>query len=118
VKGDFHEIGKDLVRIFLEINGFNVVDLGVDVPPEDFVRAFQTTHAKVIGLSAFLTSDRKQLTTVIDMFGKENGKKNIVVGGAAVNQSIADRIGANGYAKNAVEAVSVIKNLLTKTRVV
>lgn len=117
VKGDYHEIGKDLVKIFLEINGFHIIDLGVNVEPEDFIRTALSTKAPIIGLSAFITSVRKQLKTVIQLAAKEGlDNTGIVVGGAAVSSGIAADIGAHGYAKNAVEAIQVVKKLFHPDR--
>jgi MtaA/CmuA family methyltransferase len=111
VKGDCHEIGKDLVRIFLEINGFNVLDLGVNVEPTDFIDKARSTNAPIIGLSAFITSARQQLKAVIEQAEKEGLKDTrIIVGGAAVSQGIAADIGAHGYARNAVAAVQLVKD--------
>ena len=110
VKGDYHEIGKDLVRIFLETNGFRVLDLGVDVAPEEFMSAAVSNRASVIGLSVFITSARSQLKKAIRLASDQGLSKTcIIVGGAAVNRSIALDLGAQGYARDAVEAVSVVK---------
>lgn len=115
VKGDFHEIGKDLVKIFVEINGFRVVDLGVNVEPEAFIGQAVATNAPIIGLSAFVTSARRQLENVIQLAQREGlHETSIIVGGAAVNRSIAADIGSHGYARNAVEAVTLVRNLLGK----
>ena len=114
VKGDCHEIGKDLVRIFLEINGFNVLDLGVNVEPADFIDKALSTNAPIIGLSAFITSARQQLKAVIEWAGKEGLKDTrIIVGGAAVSRGIAADIGAHGFARNAVAAVQLVKDCFT-----
>lgn len=111
VKGDCHEIGKDLVRIYLEINGFNVLDLGVNVEPAAFIDKALSMNVPIIGLSAFITSARQQLKTVIERAEKEGLKDTrIIVGGAAVSQGIASDIGAHGYARNAVAAVQLIKD--------
>jgi methanogenic corrinoid protein MtbC1 len=114
VRGDFHEIGKDLVRILFEINGIRVLDLGVDVSPEDFVSAAVSNNAPIIGLSAFITSAGKQLKAVMDMVQDlEDTDLCVIMGGAAVNHLIADDLGASGYAKNAVEAVGLVRKLLS-----
>ena len=115
VKGDCHEIGKDLVRIFLEINGFNVLDLGVNVEPAEFIDKARSMNAPIIGLSAFITSARQQLKAVIEQAEKE-GLKNtrIIVGGAAVSRGIAVDIGAHGYARNAVAAVQLVKDCFSE----
>jgi len=115
VKGDLHDIGKDLVIIMLEGAGFQVTDLGVDVPPEKFVQAVED-GAQVIGMSAMLT------TTMLNMRGtlealQEAGvrdKVKVIVGGAPLNQSFADNIGADGFAKDASSAVRKAKELINK----
>jgi MtaA/CmuA family methyltransferase len=113
VKGDFHEIGKDIVRIMLEVHGFTVVDLGVDVPPEAFIKAAQKSGARIIGLSAFITSARCQLRAVTAMLEKEQiGDIRVIVGGAAATRGIAADIGADGYAENAVDAARLVGRLL------
>ncbi|MGM0644471.1 MAG: uroporphyrinogen decarboxylase family protein, partial [Thermodesulfobacteriota bacterium] len=113
VKGDFHEIGKDLVRIFLEINGYRVMDLGVDVAPEEFITQAARNNASVIGLSAFITSAGTQLAEVIRMADQEElFCTRILVGGAAVNQKTASDIGADGYAKDAAGAAALVRQFI------
>ena len=113
VKGDFHEIGKDLVRIVLETNGVRVLDIGVDVSSERFIEAAKMHQVNIVGLSAFITSARKQLEQIVKSFQEKGlGDVSVIVGGAAVNRQIAMTIGAQGYAKNAVEAVKLVKDIL------
>jgi methanogenic corrinoid protein MtbC1 len=117
VKGDFHEIGKNLVRIILETNGVKVLDLGVNVPAEKFLEAADFHGVPVVGLSAFITSTRKQLTKIVRSFQQPDVRPvSIIVGGAAVNQQLAATIGANGYARDAVGAVKLVKHILKESK--
>ena len=118
VKGDLHDIGKNLVLMMAEGAGFKVVDLGVDVSIEKIMNAVQEHNPDVVGLSALLTTTMIYMKTVIDAFqaaGLENIK--IAVGGAPVTQSFADEIGADGYAPNAASAVDLFKKLVQEVRV-
>jgi MtaA/CmuA family methyltransferase len=113
VKGDIHEIGKNLVKIFLETHGYSVVDLGVDVDAEAFIEAYQEHRPSIIGLSAFTTESRKEMEEMIHTFHKEGIKEAfIIIGGAAVNEGIARSIGADGYARDAIRAVGLVRKLL------
>ena len=119
VKGDLHDIGKDLVVMMLEGAGFQVVDLGVDVPPEKFVEAVED-GAELIGLSAMLTTTMLNMPSTIDAL-KEAGvrdKVKVIVGGAPLNQSFAESIGADGFAKDASSAVRKAKELISTTETV
>jgi methanogenic corrinoid protein MtbC1 len=112
VRGDLHAIGKDLVRIMLEANGFDVFDLGVDVSAEEFGDAVRKYHPKIVGLSAFITSAREQLPGFIETIRSAvKTPLKIVVGGAAVNTAVASQVGADGYAREAVAAVRLIRDL-------
>jgi methanogenic corrinoid protein MtbC1 len=113
VKGDIHEIGKDIVKSVLEANGIGVLDLGVNVPAENFAEAARRTGAKIVGLSLFVTSSRKEVATVVQLL-KQRGPKSIVtlIGGAAANQRVATLVGADGYASDAVRAVRWVKSLM------
>ena len=114
VKGDLHDIGKDLVIMMLEGAGFQVINLGVDVPPEKFVQAVED-GAQVIGLSAMLTTTMLNMKATIDAL-KDAGvrdKVKVIVGGAPLTQTYADHIGADGFAKDASSAVRTAKELLT-----
>jgi 5-methyltetrahydrofolate--homocysteine methyltransferase len=113
VKGDLHDIGKDLVVTMLEGAGFRVTDLGVDVPPEKFIEAIND-GVQLIGLSAMLTTTMLNMKSTIDAF-KEAGVRDrvkVLVGGAPLNQSYADHIGADGFARDASSAVRKAKELL------
>jgi MtaA/CmuA family methyltransferase len=113
VKGDFHEIGKDLVKVVLETNGITVLDLGVDVGASRFVEAQKNSGAPIVGLSAFITSARKQLAEIVGAF-KDGGLSgvSVLVGGAAVNHQIAERIGAHGYGRDAIHCLKMVKSIL------
>lgn len=114
VQGDIHEIGKSLVATMLSAAGFQVHDLGVDVPATQFVQQVQETGANVVGLSALLTTTMRNQEAVIEAL-KEAGLREqvkVVIGGAPTSTDWAQTIGADGYAENANEAVSMVKQLL------
>ncbi|MDW8102297.1 MAG: corrinoid protein [Anaerolineae bacterium] len=114
VKGDLHDIGKNMVAMMMEGAGFKVVDLGVDTPPEKFVEAVRTHSPQILGMSALLTTTMVEMKRVIEAL-KEAGlrdKVKVMVGGAPVTQEFADEIGADGYAPNASLAVEKAKALL------
>jgi 5-methyltetrahydrofolate--homocysteine methyltransferase len=114
VKGDLHDIGKNLVAMMMEGAGFKVVDLGVDTPPEKFVEAVKSHNPQILGMSALLTTTMVEMRRVIETL-KEAGLRDrvrILVGGAPVTQEYADEIGADGYAPNASLAVEKAKELL------
>jgi len=114
VKGDLHDIGKNLVATMLRVNGFEVIDLGVDVPPERFVEAVEKYRPDILGMSALLTTTMLEMKNVIDAL-KSAGlrdKVKVIVGGAAVDEDYAREIGADAYAENAVEAVEKCFRLL------
>jgi len=114
VAGDIHEIGKSLVATMLSANGFQVFDLGVDVPVSTFVEKAREMGADIVGLSALLTTTMLNQGKVIESF-QEAGlreKVKIIVGGAPVSQSWAEQIGADGYSENAVGAVALAKELM------
>ena len=114
VRGDLHDIGKNLVAMMLEGAGFKIVDLGVDVPPETFIQAVQDNNADVVAMSALLTTTMPAMADTIEAI-KESGlrdKLKIIVGGAPVTQDYADEIGADGYAPDAGSAVDMLKSLV------
>lgn len=112
VKGDLHDIGKNLVSMMVEGAGFKVVDLGVDVPVERFVQAVDEHGAQVVGLSALLTSTMGQMKGVVAGLASRRDRVKIVIGGAPVTQKYADEIGADGYAPDAASAVDLVRELL------
>ena len=114
VQGDIHEIGKTLVGTMLSASGFEVHDLGVDVPAERFVEAVQEVNAGVVGLSALLTTTIFNQEAVI-LTLKEAGLREqvkVIVGGVPASPEWAEEIGADGYAENATDAVEVVRDLL------
>jgi 5-methyltetrahydrofolate--homocysteine methyltransferase len=116
VKGDLHDIGKNLVAMMMEGAGFQVINLGTDVPAEKFVEAAKKHNADLVGMSALLTTTMVHMKDVIEAF-QEAGlrdKVKIMVGGAPVTQKFAEEIGADGYAPNASAAVDKAKELLGK----
>lgn len=113
VAGDIHEIGKSLVGTMMVANGFQVYDLGVDVPTETFVAKVQETGADILGLSALLTTTmtvQRQIIEALEEAGIRDQVK-VIIGGAPVNQEWADTIGADGYADDAVGAIELAKRL-------
>jgi corrinoid protein of di/trimethylamine methyltransferase len=114
VQGDLHDIGKNLVAAMLEGAGFEVVDLGVDVPPEKFVAAAREKNASIVALSALLTTTMHAMKAVVENLKSAglHGKVKIIIGGAPVTQKYADEIGADGYSSNANAAVALARKLL------
>jgi len=114
VKGDLHDIGKNLVSMMMEGAGFEVIDLGVDVTPEKFVNAAKENRANAIGMSALLTTTMLNMKQTIEAVTNEqlHEQVKVLIGGAPVTQAYADEIGADGYAPDAASAVSEMKRLL------
>lgn len=114
VQGDLHDIGKNLVASMLEGGGFEVVDLGVDVPANRFVEAAQEKDGTIVALSALLTTTMTQMKAVIaalEAAGLRNSTK-VMIGGAPITQQYANEIGADGYSDNASAAVALARNLV------
>jgi len=114
VRGDLHDIGKNLVGMMLEGAGFEVIDLGVDVAAEKFIQAAKEKNANLVGLSALLTTTMLAMKDVTQAVEKEGlkGKVKVMIGGAPITQDYADEIGADGYAPDAASAVDTAKELL------
>jgi 5-methyltetrahydrofolate--homocysteine methyltransferase len=114
VQGDLHDIGKNLVGMMLEGGGYTVVDLGVDIPPDKYVEAVKKNNAKVIGLSALLTTTMTVMKDVIAALKADKATVDVkvMVGGAPLTQEYADSIGAAGYAPDASGAVDLASKLL------
>jgi 5-methyltetrahydrofolate--homocysteine methyltransferase len=114
VKDDIHDIGKNLVAMMLEGAGFEVHDIGIDNPPENFVAKVKEVNARVLGISALLTTTMPNMKETIEVLKDEGlyDKVHVIVGGAPVSQQYADEIGASGYAADAVAAVEAVKNLV------
>jgi len=117
VRGDLHDIGKNLVSIMLQGAGIEVIDLGRDVSPEQLVEAANAHDAPVIGMSALLTTTMPVMREVVERIDKEGltGKVKTIVGGAPVNEAFAREIGADAYGYDAANAVDRVKQLLFKT---
>jgi len=111
VKGDIHDIGKDMVKFLLDVNGFEVHDLGVDVPPDRFVEAIKEVHPEVVGMSALLTTvfeSMKNTVAAIQAAGLRDEVK-IMIGGGTVTEEVRAYSGADAYGKDAVVAVNLAK---------
>jgi methylmalonyl-CoA mutase cobalamin-binding domain/chain len=118
VKGDVHDIGKNLVNIMLEGAGFTVYDLGVNVAPETFVEKIQEHQPDIVGFSAFLTTTMPMFKANINALEKAGIRDDVIVmvGGAPVTQEYADMVGADGYAADASTAVRLAKDLIQRKR--
>ena len=114
VKGDLHDIGKNLVCMLLEGAGFEIIDLGTDVAPEKFVQVVQDGRADVVALSALLTTTMPNMKATIEALNKAGvrEKVKVMIGGAPVTQAYAEQIGADGYAPDASRAVALAKSLM------
>ncbi|MBB6066569.1 corrinoid protein [Methanococcus maripaludis] len=118
VEGDTHDIGKNLFKIMLETQGFEVYDLGRDVPPVEFIKKAKEVNADVIGLSTLMTTTMDNMKVVIDMLKEEGMKETtmVMVGGGPISQGFADKIGADGYAPEASKSARIAKELVTKLK--
>ncbi|HBP66062.1 MAG TPA: cobalamin-binding protein [Desulfosporosinus sp.] len=114
VKGDLHDIGKSLVGMMLECSGYKVVDLGVDISPEEYMTAIKENDGKVLALSALLTTTMLAMKTTIDALIEKGMRKDVkvMIGGAPISQEFSDQIGADGYAGDAAAAVDLVGRLL------
>ena len=112
VEGDIHDIGKNLVALMLKNYGFRVIDLGKDVPKEQIIEAARKYDAQVIALSALMTTTMQQMRHVIQYAKQQKVQAKIIIGGAVITQEYADEIGADGYSKDAADAVKLTKKLL------
>ncbi|ATW28918.1 methyltransferase [Candidatus Formimonas warabiya] len=114
VKGDLHDIGKNLVSMLMRSSGYEVIDVGVDVSPERFIDVALRQEAKVIAMSAMLTTTMMAMKDTIDLFQEKGLRKvmKIIVGGAPVSQDFAQIIGADGFAPDAASAVDLLQNLI------
>lgn len=111
VKGDIHDIGKNIVKVLLENYGFNVIDLGKDVPPETVVESVKENNVKLVGLSALMTTTVVNMETTIKMLKEEVPECKVMVGGAVLTQTYADMIGADFYSKDAMGSVRYANEL-------
>ncbi|MDY7110509.1 MAG: corrinoid protein [Planctomycetota bacterium] len=117
IQGDLHDIGKNLVGIMLRGAGFDVIDLGNDVAPQRFVEAAREHRARLIGLSALLTTTMSGMAQVVDLVREEglSGRVKIIIGGAPVSEEFARRIGADAYGYDSANAVDLARTLLRET---
>ena len=114
VEGDIHDIGKNLVVLMLKNYGYNVIDLGKDVPASLIVETAMKENAEIIGLSALMTTTMMRMKDVVELAKEKGCTSKIVIGGAAINESFAEEIGADGYSKDAAECVKLVDSLLAK----
>ena len=114
VKDDIHDIGKDIAATLLACNGFDVIDIGIDVPAEKFIEAIKEHNPEIIGMSCLLTScfeSMKSIVEAIDEAGLREGRK-LIIGGGIINQTVADYVKADAFTNSAQEAVGICKNFL------
>jgi 5-methyltetrahydrofolate--homocysteine methyltransferase len=114
VKGDIHDIGKNIVSMMLRGNGFKVVDIGIDASFEKFINAVKKENAQIVGMSALLTTTMIYMKTVIEKIKSENLPVKIMIGGAPVSKAFAKQIGADSYGKNASEAVRLAREFVSQ----
>ncbi|HAB51346.1 MAG: methyltransferase [Ignavibacteria bacterium RIFOXYB2_FULL_35_12] len=112
VKGDIHDIGKNIVSMMLRGNGFKVVDIGIDASHEKFIDAVKKENAQIVGMSALLTTTMLYMKAVIEKLKGEKLPVKIMIGGAPVSKAFADQIGADAYGKNASEAVRLAREFV------
>lgn len=112
IKGDLHDIGKNLVRIMMEGKGIDVIDLGTDISAETFIDEAKKNHADIICCSALLTTTMPEMKRVVDLVKAENLDVKVMIGGAPVNQEFCDEIGADYYTDDAASAADVAASIL------
>lgn len=114
VAGDIHDIGKSLVTIFLQVNGYDVIDLGVDVPADEILQAVVEHKPTVVALSSLLTTTMGEMANIIETLEKNRLRRSlkVIVGGGPVSDNFAEFIGADGYCPHAPETVNLVKKLL------
>lgn len=113
IKGDLHDIGKDLVAMMMEGAGFRVIDLGIDVATDVFMKAIEENRPDIIGLSALLTTTMPAMSETVSHFKEADIRAKVIIGGAPVSQGFADEIGADGYSDDAPGAVVLARKLLS-----
>ena len=114
VKGDVHDIGKNIVRVLFESYGFSVTDLGKDVAPERIVEAVKASGARLVGLSALMTTTVPAMQETIELLHREAPECKVIVGGAVLTEDYAHKIGADGYGRDAMDAVRIAEKFLGK----
>jgi len=118
VKGDVHDIGKNVVKTFLEVSGFLIHDIGINAPSEKFIEKAEEVGADIIGLSALMTTTMNFMKDVIDELNDRNlrDKYKVIIGGPAVTREFSDSIGADGFGNNFAEAVKIINELTKRSK--
>lgn len=113
VKGDLHDIGKKIVSIVLEREGYEIIDIGIDVSKEIFIKVLRKENPDILGMSALLTTTMSYMRDVVEAVRAEDFKKHthIILGGAPITQAFADEIGADGYAPEAISAVALVADI-------
>jgi 5-methyltetrahydrofolate--homocysteine methyltransferase len=116
VKGDFHDIGKKIVCMILEREGYEVIDMGIDVPKEKFLSVVKKENPDIVGMSALLTTTMIYMSEIIEAVKKARLRRRpkLIIGGAPVTQSFSDEIKADGYAPDAISAAELVNHLLKK----
>jgi 5-methyltetrahydrofolate--homocysteine methyltransferase len=114
VEGDIHDIGKNLVVLMLKNYGYNVIDMGKDVPCEDIVETAMRENAAIIGLSALMTTTMMRMQDVVEICKEKGCRSKVIIGGACITPSFAEEIGADGYSKDAAECVKLVERLLAE----
>lgn len=117
VKGDLHDIGKNLVVMMLEGGGFNVIDLGIDIDKDEFIKVAKENNADIIGLSALLTTTMPALDEAVQAIKESGISVKTMIGGAPVTQEFADKIGADGYSEDASAAVILARKLIKEKQI-
>ncbi|MCF0129938.1 MAG: cobalamin B12-binding domain-containing protein, partial [Pseudobutyrivibrio sp.] len=112
VEGDIHDIGKNLVVLMLRNYGYDVIDLGKDVPAEKIVKKAIENNAKIIGLSALMTTTMMKMKEVVDLKNEMGCKAKVIIGGACINESFKDEIGADGYSTDAADCVKLVQSIV------
>lgn len=113
VRGDLHDIGKNLVSMMLEGAGFEIINLGVDVPVDRIIEEIEKSKASVVGISALLTTSMMAMEPAIKKIKDKNSKVRVMVGGAPITQEFADKISADGFAPDALRAIDLAKRLVS-----
>ena len=114
VEGDIHDIGKNLVALMLRNYGYNVIDLGKDVPLDDILKAAADNNAEIIALSALMTTTMMRMKDVVDAVKEQNLPYKVIIGGAVVTDSFAEEIGADGYSNDAADCVKLVESIRNK----
>jgi 5-methyltetrahydrofolate--homocysteine methyltransferase len=114
VEGDIHDIGKNLVALMLKNYGYNVIDLGKDVPADVIIDKAVEVDADIIGLSALMTTTMMRMDDVVKLAKEKGCRAQIIIGGACINESFKDEINADGYSADAADCVKLVANLMKK----